>query len=408
MNFRDFKLEEPVFESIDAMGYDKPTPIQEQSIPITLQGKDLIACAQTGTGKTAAFLLPVISQIIAKGNSEHKIRALVITPTRELAIQIDQQLEGMSYFANVSSLAIYGGGDGMSFEVEKKALMEGADIIIVTPGRFISHLNLGYVDFSSLDFLILDEADRMLDMGFMDDIMKIINRMPEKRQTLMFSATMPSKIRTLAKNILNDPEEISIAISKPAEGVFQAAFMVYNQQKIDLLTHLLSSQNIDSTIVFSSTKDNVKRLYKELKKLKMKVGAIHSDLEQNERQDVLREFKNRKLQVVVATDVMARGIDIDGIGLVVNFEVPSDVEDYIHRIGRTGRADSKGIAFTFVNEEDQYKFYDIEKFLEKSIPKGKLPSSIGGGPQYDASKFENNKNRGGKRPSYKKKNYKKK
>jgi len=408
LNFRDFKLEEPVFESIDAMGYDKPTPIQEQSIPITLQGKDLIACAQTGTGKTAAFLLPVISQIIAKGNSEHKIRALVITPTRELAIQIDQQLEGMSYFANVSSLAIYGGGDGMSFEVEKKALMEGADIIIVTPGRFISHLNLGYVDFSSLDFLILDEADRMLDMGFMDDIMKIINRMPEKRQTLMFSATMPSKIRTLAKNILNDPEEISIAISKPAEGVFQAAFMVYNQQKIDLLTHLLSSQNIDSTIVFSSTKDNVKRLYKELKKLKMKVGAIHSDLEQNERQDVLREFKNRKLQVVVATDVMARGIDIDGIGLVVNFEVPSDVEDYIHRIGRTGRADSKGIAFTFVNEEDQYKFYDIEKFLEKSIPKGKLPSSIGGGPQYDASKFENNKNRGGKRPSYKKKNYKKK
>ncbi|MDH5365488.1 MAG: DEAD/DEAH box helicase [Cyclobacteriaceae bacterium] len=407
MNFRDFKLEEPVFESIDAMGYDKPTPIQEKSIPITLQGKDLIACAQTGTGKTAAFLLPVISQIIAKGNDEHKIKALVITPTRELAIQIDQQLEGMSYFANVSSLAIYGGGDGMSFEVEKKALLEGADIIIVTPGRFISHLNLGYVDFSSLDHLILDEADRMLDMGFMEDIMKIINSMPKNRQTLMFSATMPTKIRQLAKKILNEPEEVSIAISKPAEGVFQAAFMVYNEQKISLLTHLLSSKNIDSSIIFSSTKDNVKKLYKELKKLKMNVGAIHSDLEQSERQEVLRLFKNRELQVIVATDVMARGIDIEGVGLVINYEVPSDVEDYIHRIGRTARADTKGIAFTFVNNEDQYKFYDIEKFLEKSIPKGKLPDSIGEGPIYDTTKFNNKEGRG-KRPTYKRKNFKKK
>jgi len=407
LNFRDFKLEEPVFESIDAMGYDKPTPIQEKSIPITLQGKDLIACAQTGTGKTAAFLLPVISQIIAKGNDEHKIKALVITPTRELAIQIDQQLEGMSYFANVSSLAIYGGGDGMSFEVEKKALLEGADIIIVTPGRFISHLNLGYVDFSSLDHLILDEADRMLDMGFMEDIMKIINSMPKNRQTLMFSATMPTKIRQLAKKILNEPEEVSIAISKPAEGVFQAAFMVYNEQKISLLTHLLSSKNIDSSIIFSSTKDNVKKLYKELKKLKMNVGAIHSDLEQSERQEVLRLFKNRELQVIVATDVMARGIDIEGVGLVINYEVPSDVEDYIHRIGRTARADTKGIAFTFVNNEDQYKFYDIEKFLEKSIPKGKLPDSIGEGPIYDTTKFNNKEGRG-KRPTYKRKNFKKK
>lgn len=407
MNFRDFKLEEPVFESIDAMGYDKPTPIQEQSIPITLQGKDLIACAQTGTGKTAAFLLPVISQIIAKGNSEHKIKALVITPTRELAVQIDQQLEGMSYFANVSSLAIYGGGDGMSFEVEKKALQEGADIIIVTPGRFISHLNLGYVDFSSLDHLILDEADRMLDMGFMEDIMKIISRMPKKRQTLMFSATMPPKIRNLAKKILDNPEEVSIAISKPAEGVFQAAFMVYNEQKISLLTHLLSSQNIESSIVFSSTKDNVKKLYRELRKLKMSVGAIHSDLEQNERQEVLREFKNRKIQVIVATDVMARGIDVEGIGLVVNYEVPSDVEDYIHRIGRTARADSKGIAFTFVNKEDQYNFHEIEKFLEKSIPKGKLPASIGEGPIYDTAKINNNGGRG-KRPPFKRKNFRKK
>ena len=407
MNFKDFKFEQEVFDSIDAMGYSKPTPIQEQSIPITLQGKDLIAVAQTGTGKTAAFLLPVISQIIAKGNDEHKIKAVIITPTRELAVQIDQQLEGMSYFAHVSSLAIYGGSDGTSFDIEKKALQKGADIIIATPGRFISHLNLGYVDFSQLDHLILDEADRMLDMGFLGDIMKIVVGMPEKRQTLMFSATMPSKIRELAKKILNNPEEISIAISKPAEGVFQAAFMTYNEQKTPLLSHLLTSKKIDSTIIFSSTKDNVKRLYKELKKLKLNVGAIHSDLEQSERQEVLQGFKNKQIEVVVATDVMARGIDIDGIGLVVNYDVPSDGEDYIHRIGRTARADTKGVAFTFVNKDDQYKFYNIEKLLEKSIPIGKLPVELGESPAYDASKFKGSKG-GGRRPThYKKKSFKK-
>ena len=387
MNFKDFKLEQAVNESIEAMGYEKPTPIQELSIPITLTGKDLIACAQTGTGKTAAFLLPVISQIIKKGNDQHKIKAVIVTPTRELAIQIDQQLAGMAYFANISSLAIYGGSDGTSFEVEKKALQKGADVIIATPGRFISHLNLGYVDFSDLDHLILDEADRMLDMGFHNDIMKIIGHMPNERQTLMFSATMPQKIRELAKKILNEPEEVSIAISKPAEGVFQAAFCAYNTQKVDLLKHLLNSKQIDSVIVFSSTKDNVKKLYRELSKLDYKVGAIHSDLDQNERQEVLRNFKNRSLQIVVATDVMARGIDIDGIGLVVNYEVPSDVEDYIHRIGRTARAATKGVAFTFINEDDQYKFYQIEKHLERTIPKGKLPPELGEAPVYDVDKL---------------------
>lgn len=388
MNFRTFKLADEVFEGIDAMGYEKPTPVQEQAIPAIIEGKDLIACAQTGTGKTAAFLLPIITNILKKGNDDHKIRALIISPTRELAVQIDQQLEGMSYFAGISSLAIYGGSDGAAFDQEKQALKKGADIIIGTPGRLISHLNLGYADWSSLQYLILDEADRMLDMGFHNDIMKIISHLPEKKQTLLFSATMPNKIRELSKKLLTDPKEISIAISKPAEGVFQAAFMVHNHQKEPLLKHLLISKSIESILVFSSTKENVKNLDKSLRKMGINSGAIHSDLEQKDREEALRMFKSRKLQVVVATDVMSRGIDIDGIGLVVNYDVPSDGEDYIHRIGRTARAESTGVAFTFVNEDDQYRFYNIEKLLEKDIPKAKLPADLGVGPMYDADKFK--------------------
>ena len=395
MGFKTFKLDNRVIEGIEAMGYDKPTPIQEQAIPVILENKDLIACAQTGTGKTAAFLLPVIHNILATQDDSHNIKALIITPTRELAVQIDQQLEGMAYFTGISSLAVYGGGDGTSFDQEKKALTKGADIIVGTPGRLIAHLNMGYVAVGNLKHLILDEADRMLDMGFHLDINKIISYIPEKRQTLMFSATMPPKIRQLAKTILTDPEEISIAISKPAAGVLQAAFMTYDTQKVPLVKHLLSSKNINSVLIFSSTKDNVKKLNRELQKLKFNCEAIHSDLDQQERERLLRKFKNRELQIVVATDVMSRGIDIDGIGLVVNYDVPGDGEDYIHRIGRTARASSTGVAFTLVNEEDMYKLNGIEKLLEKEIPKARLPKELGEGPVYNPNAV---KTRGGYKP----------
>lgn len=390
MSFKVFNLEDRVIEGVEAMGYDKPTPIQEQAIPAILQDKDLIACAQTGTGKTAAFLLPVIHRILAENDETHDIKALIITPTRELAVQIDQQLEGMAYFTGISSLAVYGGGDGTSFDQEKKALTKGADIIVGTPGRLIAHLNMGYVAVGNLKHLILDEADRMLDMGFSLDINKIISYIPKQRQTLMFSATMPTKIRQLAKSILNDPKEISIAISKPAEGVLQAAFMTYDTQKVSLVKHLLLVKNINGVIIFSSTKDSVKKLNRELQKLKFNCEAIHSDLDQKEREHLLRKFKNRELPIVVATDVMSRGIDIDGIGLVINYDVPSDGEDYIHRIGRTARASSTGVAFTLVNEEDMYKLNGIEKLLEKEIPKAKLPRAIGEGPVYNPKAVKRN------------------
>ncbi len=397
MGFKTFNLESKVIDGIDAMGYDKPTPIQEQAIPLILEGQDLIACAQTGTGKTAAFLLPVIHNILKNQDESPNVKALIITPTRELAVQIDQQLEGMAYFTGVSSLAVYGGGDGSSFDQEKKALTKGADIIVGTPGRLIAHLNMGYVAVSNLKYLILDEADRMLDMGFHLDISKIISYIPEKRQTLMFSATMPTKIRQLAKTILTDPKEISIAISKPAAGVLQVAFMVHDTQKVALVKHLLLAKKINSIIIFSSTKDNVKKLNRELQKLKFNCEAIHSDLEQKEREQLLQRFKNRDLQIVVATDVMSRGIDIDGIGLVINYDVPNDGEDYIHRIGRTARASSTGVAFTLVNEDDMYKLNGIEKLLEKEVPRAKIPAEIGEGPVYNPRAIKKNNFRGGGR-----------
>lgn len=390
MGFKTFNLESRVIEGIEAMGYDQPTPIQDQAIPVILQGQDLIACAQTGTGKTAAFLLPVIHNILSSKDDSHNIKALIITPTRELAVQIDQQLEGMAYFTGISSLAVYGGGDGTSFDQEKKALTKGADIIVGTPGRLIAHLNMGYVAVGNLKHLILDEADRMLDMGFSQDLNKIISHIPEKRQTLMFSATMPNKIRQMAKAILNDPKEISISISKPAEGVLQAAFMTYDTQKVPLVKYLLSAKKINSVIIFSSTKDNVKKLNRELQKLNFNCEAIHSDLDQTEREHLLRRFKNRELQIVVATDVMSRGIDIDGIGLVINYDVPGDGEDYIHRIGRTARASSTGVAFTLVNEDDMYKMNGIEKLLEKEVPKAKLPAELGAGPIYNPKAVKKN------------------
>jgi superfamily II DNA/RNA helicase len=353
------------------MGFEKPTPIQQRAIPVILENRDVIACAQTGTGKTAAFLLPIINKIIKEPSET--VDTLIIVPTRELAIQIDEALQGFSYFTPISSIAIFGGTNGISYEQEKKALIHGANIIIATPGRLIAHLNQGYVKFKTVKHLILDEADRMLDMGFSDDLNRIISFLPRERQTLLFSATMPPKIRTLAGKILREPVEINISVSKPAAGVLQAAYIFPNEKKIQLIKFLLTGKKMKSIIVFSSTKSRVKEIEKELKKLKMNTAAIHSDLTQDQRNEVLRNFKSRRIQILVATDILSRGIDIDSIELVINFDVPSDAEDYIHRVGRTARAESTGVALTFISSADKRKFRNIEQLIGSEVKKLPMP-----------------------------------
>ena len=371
-------------EGLSSMGFETPTPIQEQTIPIITVGKDLIACAQTGTGKTAAYLLPILSKLST--HPSDNVDTLIISPTRELALQIDRALQGFAYFTSVSSIAVYGGNDGGSFEQEKKALTEGANIIIATPGRLKSHLNMGYVKFDKIKHLILDEADRMLDMGFYEDIMLIAKHLPQKRQTLLFSATMPPRIREMAKKILHHPEQINIAISKPAEGILQAAYLTYDNQKNNLIVDLLKGKELQSVLIFSATKSNVKILERDLYKLGLSVKAIHSDLEQKEREDVLRDFTARKTRVLVATDILARGIDIDGIDLVINYDVPRDAEGYVHRIGRTARAQSTGVAITLINEKDMYSFKKIESFIGREIHKTPLPPHLGTAPLYTPNK----------------------
>jgi ATP-dependent RNA helicase RhlE len=370
-------------EGIQSMNYKTATPIQEQVIPLILKGKDLIASAQTGTGKTAAFLLPVIHQLLLHPHDANNINAMVIVPTRELAIQISQTLEGISYFTPISSIAVYGGGTGDSFITEKRALSEGADMVICTPGRMMSHLNMGYVKISALKYLILDEADRMLDMGFNDDIMKIISYLPKERQNLLFSATMPVKIRELAKKILNKPEEISISISKPPEQIIQEAYVVYETQKESLVKYLLQQKPYNSVIIFCSRKQNVKALYKVLKQAKFSVEEIHSDLIQEKREEVLNAFKSKNLKILVATDILSRGIDVEDIELVINYDVPNDGEDYVHRIGRTARAASKGAAITFISEGEQRKFNTIEKLIGKEVTKSIVPEQFGAAPSYN-------------------------
>jgi superfamily II DNA/RNA helicase len=362
------------------MGFDEATPIQEQAIPVIMEGRDLIASAQTGTGKTAAFLLPILNNLTDKHD---QLNTLIIVPTRELAIQIDQQIEGFSYFTHVTSLSVYGGGEGQDWETQKKALTEGAEIIVATPGKLISHLNMGYVNFNHLQHLILDEADRMLDMGFHEDIQKIITYLPKERQTLMFSATMPSKIRELAKKILKDPVEISISMSKPAEGVLQAVCLTYDAQKTPLINSLISKKpEVKSILVFTSTKKKVNEIVRGLKSKDYKVEGISSDLEQNEREEVLLRFRSKQTRVLVATDVLSRGIDIKDINFVINYDVPGDAEDYVHRIGRTARADTKGVALTLVNEDEMYKFDRIEKLIERKVQRMKLPEALGAGPEW--------------------------
>lgn len=398
MTFDEFGFREELNEALSYMGFKEATPIQEQAIPIVLNGKDLIGCAQTGTGKTAAFLLPIINGLTDPDPSG--VQCLIISPTRELAKQIEQQVQGMAYFASVSSVAVYGGGDAVSFEQEKSALSKGVHIVVATPGRLMAHLNLGYVNTKSLKYLVLDEADRMLDMGFYEDIMRIIKTLPEKRQTLLFSATMPPKIRKLADTILKDPEEVTIAISKPAEGVLQAGYLVYNKDKIRLIQELIQGkESYQSIIIFGSTKRSIGDIVKGLRKVGIESYGISSDLEQDEREDVLNRFKARKFRALVATDVIARGIDIKEVNLVINYEVPQDAEDYVHRVGRTARADSTGVALTFINDEDQHKFARIEALIGKEIMKPPLPPGIGEGPKYEPGK----KRGGGNKKHYGKK-----
>ncbi|MFI5172766.1 MAG: DEAD/DEAH box helicase [Chitinophagales bacterium] len=401
MEFKDFEFEEELNEGLYSMGFKAPTPIQEQAIPIILQNKDIIACAQTGTGKTAAFLLPIINKIIKSGHGS--INTLIIVPTRELAIQIDEAIRGFSYFTNISSIAVYGGNDGIMYEQEKRSFREGVDIIVGTPGRLLSHISQGYLKFETLQHLILDEADRMLDMGFSDDINRIISFLPQKRQTLMFSATMPHKIRAIAKKLLVDPEQINISLSKPPEGVKQGAYILNESQKIPLLKIILKEKNVKSILIFSSTKEKVKKLESELIHLRFNASAIHSDLEQIQRKEVLRKFSNRQLQVLVATDILSRGIDIDDIGIVINYDVPGDPEDYIHRVGRTARAESIGEAITFVNQHDQQKFKRIEVFLDAEINKLIIPEHLGPVPVYDPAANRDTGRRG--KPSGKRRNF---
>lgn len=384
MDFKDFKLHQDVLEGLEVMGFKKPTPVQQQAIPMILENKDIIACAQTGTGKTAAYLLPSLHHLITE--RREGVNTLILVPTRELAVQIDQQIEGFSYFTPISSITVYGGSDGATFDKQKKALKQGADIVIATPGKLLTHLSLGYVKLDHLQHFILDEADRMLDMGFLDDIMRIASFLPPERQNLLFSATMPPKIRQLAKITLKDPEEVNIAISKPAAGVLQAAFMVYDNQKLPLLEHLLKAKKVNSLIIFCSRKSTVKEIGKDLKSLDYNIAAMHSDLEQTEREDILRKFKNKQLQILVATDILSRGIDVEDIELIINYDVPHDAEDYVHRVGRTARAEKKGAAFTFVNEKDQFAFSNIERLIETSVTKVKLPAYIGEGPAYNPDK----------------------
>ena len=417
MKFSELQLNANVLEALDAMRFDECTPIQEQAIPIILEGKDLIAVAQTGTGKTAAFLLPVLNKLSEGKHPEDAINCVIMSPTRELAQQIDQQMEGFSYFMPASSVAVYGGNDGILFEQQKKGLTLGADVVIATPGRLIAHLSLGYVDLSKVSYFILDEADRMLDMGFYDDIMQIVKYLPKERQTIMFSATMqklntlkrsvnlpcrmPAKIQQLANTILNNPSEIKLAVSRPADKIIQAAYVCYENQKLGIIRNLFMDEVPERVIIFASSKIKVKEVTKALKSMKLNVGEMHSDLEQVQREAVMHDFKAGKINILVATDIVARGIDIDDIRLVINFDVPHDSEDYVHRIGRTARANNDGVALTFVSEKEQSNFKSIENFLEKEIYKIPIPTELGEAPEYKPRSFSNKGGNYSKRRNFK-------
>ena len=396
MRFDELDLEDEILDGLEDMNFHEMTPVQEHTIPVILEGRDIIGCAQTGTGKTAAYTLPLLNKLLLDGNPDNVVKSLIIVPTRELAQQIDQQFQGFSYYAPISTTVVYGGGDGKGWDMQRNGMLSGSDVVIATPGRMIAHLQNSGVDLSHVEYLILDEADRMLDMGFSEDIMKIVSYMPKERQTIMFSATLPPKIRELAKTILRNPAEVNIAISKPNEAIDQSAYICYENQKLGIIRELFAEPTDSKTIIFSSSKLKVKELAHTLKRMKLDVAAMHSDLEQSEREEVMLNFRNNKIRILVATDIVARGIDIEDIGLVLNYDVPHDPEDYIHRIGRTARAAATGSAVTFVSEEEQGKFHQIEKFIERDIRKAELPESVGEGPKYAPDENRGRFGRGGR------------
>lgn len=372
MTFHDFNLNEALTDAIDSMGFSEATPIQEQAIPAILKGQDLIACAQTGTGKTAAFVIPILHYLAE--NPSDDVKVLIVVPTRELAIQIDQQIEGFSYFLPVHSIAIYGGGDGSDFAQQKKALTQGSNIVVATPGKLISHLNLGYVKFDQVTHLILDEADRMLDMNFYDDIKKIITYLPNLEQTSMFSATMAPKIEKLSQSILKNPLKITLELAKPSENISQEAYYVEENFKTELIAKIIGRyKDFESILIFTSTKKKVSEIVKGLKQAGEEAKGISSMLEQDERERVLLKFRAKKIRILVATDVLSRGIDIKDINLVINYDVPGDAADYVHRIGRTARAKTSGVAITLISKADNYKMKRIEKLIEREVDKVDYP-----------------------------------
>mgnify|MGYP000222037935 CR=1 FL=1 len=374
MRFDELDLEDEILDGLEDMNFHEMTPVQEHTIPVILEGRDIIGCAQTGTGKTAAYTLPLLNKLLIEGNPDNVVKSLIIVPTRELAQQIDQQFQGFSYYAPLSTTVVYGGGDGKGWDIQKNGMLNGADVVIATPGRMIAHLQNSGVDLSHVEYLILDEADRMLDMGFSDDIMKIISYMPAERQTIMFSATLPPKIRELAKTILRNPAEVNIAISKPNEAIDQSAYICYERQKLGIIRELFAEPTDSKTIIFSSSKLKVKELAHTLKRMGLDVAAMHSDLEQAQREEVMLNFKNNKVKILVATDIVARGIDIEDIGLVLNYDVPHDPEDYIHRIGRTGRAGNQGTAITFISGAELRRFNWMMRDIKADIKRETLPS----------------------------------
>ena len=398
MTFEETYLNDNILDALYDMHFEEMTPIQEKCIPEILDGQDLIGVAQTGTGKTAAYLLPILSMLDDGGYPKDAVNCIVMSPTRELAQQIDQAMQGFGYYLDgISSVAVYGGNDGNRFDVETKGLKMGADVIIATPGRLLSHIRMGHVDLSRLSFFVLDEADRMLDMGFSDDILQIAKILPARHQTIMFSATMPQKIQQLARTLLNNPIEVKIAVSKPAEKIQQSAYLCYEPQKLGIIRSLFKAGELERVIIFSGKKDKVKDITRELKRMNINCAPMHSDLTQAERDDVMYRFKAGQVSVLVATDIVARGIDIDDILMVINYYVPHDAEDYVHRIGRTARAQRDGIAITFVSEKDMRNFSEIERFLERNIQKNPLPEGLGEAPEYQkSSPHKNSRGRGGR------------
>ena len=387
MRFDELDWDYDVLDGIDAMNFTEMTPVQEAAIPVILDGRDIIGCAQTGTGKTAAYTLPLLNRLMDEGGSRDTVSAVIMVPTRELALQIDQQFQGFSYYLPLSTTVVYGGGAGSDWEQQKRGMKLGSDIVIATPGRLLSHMTNSGIDLSHVRYFILDEADRMLDMGFFDDIMKVVGAIPRERQTIMFSATLPPKIRNLAHQILRDPVEVNIAISKPNEAIDQSAYVCYDSQKNGIVRSIFSHPLETKTIIFSSKKQRVKELVSAFRRMNINAAAMHSDLEQERREEVMLDFRNGKIDLLVATDIVARGIDIEDIGLVINYDVPRDPEDYIHRIGRTARAAAAGAAITLVSVDEQQMFNRIEKFIGREIAKRPMPEGLGEAPEYapDAS-----------------------